>query len=516
MRAPNARRRGPSALTLLSFFLFICFALLPPMAAPADVDPVSQHLDSIRNEPDRLAAFVRAMPKGGDLHTHLSGAVSTETLVRFAVEGGWCVDRRVFQASPPPCGPDQRPASDTNDDKAFYDQVVAAWSMKGFASGPESGHDHFFATFGKFSPVTARHEGEILAEVASGAASQNEFYLEPLITLQFGAVAALAGEVGFDDDLDRMRAKLSENGAMDRIVVGARAEMDAMLAQFHSVLRCGTWEPDPACGLPIRFDHQVLRANPPEVVFAQLVLGFELMERDRRYVGVNLVQPEDDPTALRDYHLHMRMVDHLRDLYQRERVTLHAGELAPGLAPPPDLRFHIRDAVLTATAERIGHGVDIAGEDNAGELLGTMARRHVLVEIALTSNRQILGVSGDEHPFTLYRRSGVPVALVTDDEGVLRTDLSTQYAQAASGFDLSYRELKTLARAAIDHGFIQGASLWRAPDDFRPASACAGDRLGEDKPRRKRCRALLRSSPKAAAEWRQEAAFGRFERRYGN
>jgi adenosine deaminase len=54
-----------------------------------------------------------------------------------------------------------------------------------------------------------------------------------------------------------------------------------------------------------------------------------------------------------------------------------------------------------------------------------MAERHVLVEIALTSNRQIRQVSGQRHPFLRYRQFGVPVTLVTDDEGVERTDLTT-------------------------------------------------------------------------------------------
>ncbi|MGH9004771.1 MAG: adenosine deaminase, partial [Acidimicrobiia bacterium] len=292
------------------------------------------------------------------------------------------------------------------------------------------------------------------------------------------------------------------------------AELDGILAQFRSVLRCDTREAQPACTLPIRFDHQVLRANPPEVVFAQILLGFELMEQLSRYVGVNLVQPEDDPVALRDYRLHMRMVGFLRDVYDRDRVTLHAGELTAEVAPADDLRFHIREAVTTAGADRIGHGVDIAGEDGVDDLLAVMAERHVLVEIAFTSNDQILGVAGDEHPFPLYRRAGVPVTLVTDDEGVSRSDLTAQYQQAAATYGLSYRELRTLARAAVQHGFLPGADLWVGPDDHRPAPACAANRPGEARPR-PACRALLRSSPKAAAEWRQEAGFTAFERRYG-
>ena len=50
-------------------------------------------------------------------------------------------------------------------------------------------------------------------------------------------------------------------------------------------------------------------------------------------------------------------------------MTLHAGEIVSGLVPPADLRSHIRQAVEIAGAERIGHGVDVVGETNAGQLL---------------------------------------------------------------------------------------------------------------------------------------------------
>ncbi|MGH9039782.1 MAG: adenosine deaminase [Acidimicrobiia bacterium] len=500
--------------SLVAITAGLVLTLLPPVPAPAGVDPVDRHLDSIRDEPDRLAAFLREMPKGGDLHTHLSGATSTETLLRFAVEDGLCIDTATHVAAPPPCGPDQRPASDTTGDEAFRDKVIGAWSMKGFVPGDESGHDHFFATFGKFSAATDGHAGEMLAEVAARAAGQEEYYLEPLLTLGFPQVAALAERVGYDPDLAAMRAEMTEGGAMERIVADVAADVDAIFAQFRDTLRCGTPAAERACRLPIRFDHQVLRANPPEVVFGQILLGFELMERLPRYVGVNLVQPEDDPVALRDYRLHMRMLGFLRDVYNRDHVTLHAGELTAEVAPAEDLRFHIREAVLTAGAERIGHGVDIAGEEGVDDLLAEMAERHVLVEIAFTSNEQILEVSGDDHPFALYRRAGVPVTLVTDDEGVSRSDLTAQYQRAATMYSLSYPELRTLARAAVQHGFLPGADLWMGPDDFRPAAACAADRPGEARPRPP-CRALLDASPKARAEWHQEAAFSRFERRYG-
>ncbi|HEV7467436.1 MAG TPA: adenosine deaminase [Candidatus Dormibacteraeota bacterium] len=503
------RRLRPVALVALA--VMACGASAVPFgqagARPADV---SRSLDAIRDDPVRLHAFLRAMPKGGDLHSHLSGAVRTESLIRFAAADGLCIDTVSLAASSPPCGPRQRPAGDTAGDRGFSTRVLDAWSMEDFEPGLETGHDHFFATFARFGPA-ARHTGDMIAEVAARAAAENEFYLELLISRRSTAVRTLAHQAGFDPDLARMRDRLLANGAMASIVAAARADTDADFDRFRAVLHCGTAKADPACTLPIRLDSQIIRTDPPEAVFAQLVLGFELAEADPRYVAVNLVAPEDDPTSLRDYRLHMRMVGYLRTVYRRAHVTLHAGELTARLVPPPELRFHIRDAVLVAHSERIGHGVDVAQEADSEALLSTMAAGHVLVEVALTSNRQILGVFGNRHPLALYRRHHVPVTLVTDDEGVERIDgLTSQYEQAVRVHGLRYEELKVMARAAIDHGFLEGASLWRGPDDFRPAPPCERDTLGGSAPG-PACHALLQASERAAAEWRQETAFARFE-----
>lgn len=73
-------------------------------------------------------------------------------------------------------------------------------------TGPESGHDHFFAAFGKFAAATSR-KGAMLAEDAQRAAAEHEFYLETMVSRQSGAIAALARQVGFDPDLSRMRAR---------------------------------------------------------------------------------------------------------------------------------------------------------------------------------------------------------------------------------------------------------------------------------------------------------------------
>ena len=108
--------------------------------------------------------------------------------------------------------------------------------------------------------------------------------------------------------------------------------------------------------------------------------------------------PEDGYLSMRDYTLQMKMLDYLHSVYPKVHISLHAGELAPGLVPPEGLRFHIRQAVELGHAERIGHGVDVMEEDDAAGLLKEMAQKHVMVEINLSSNEGILGVKGATIP----------------------------------------------------------------------------------------------------------------------
>ncbi len=157
----------------------------------------------------------------------------------------------------------------------------------------------------------------------------------------------------------------------------------------------------------------MLRANPPEQVFAQTLLGFETVQasmdaKDDTWVGINFVQPEDGYISMRDYTLQMKMVGYLHSVYPDVHISLHAGELAPGLVPPEGLRFHIRQAVELGHAERIGHGVDVMYEDKpAGSAEGAGAE-HVMVEINLSSNEGILGIEGDAHPFPVTRSRTCP------------------------------------------------------------------------------------------------------------
>ena len=471
----------------------------------------SRYMESIRQQPALLLAFLRGMPKGGDLHNHLAGAVYAESLIDYAAENGMCVDRTSSYVIPPPCDSScerftSKPlASCAYRDHVLYNSLIDAWSMRNFKTEEESGHDHFFATFDKFFPALINHNGDGIAEVAARAAEDHVQYLELMHTADGNTAAQLGAKIGWNDDLARFRQKLLDGG-MAEIEAQTRAQLNLDEMRMRSVLRCGAKNEDAGCGVKVRYLYQVLRGLPKEQVFAQMVLGFELAKSDPRFVGLNLVMPEDWYTPMHDFDLHMKMLDYLHGVDPGVHVSLHAGELAMGLVPPEGLRFHIRESIARGHAERIGHGVDVMHESDAIPLLKEMAQRKVLVEICLTSNDVILGVRGKEHPLTVYRQYGVPVALATDDEGVSRIDLTHEYVRAVETYGLSYTDLKEMARESLEHSFLPGLGLWSSMKPSKPVAACAVSWTSAS------CKKFLDGSERARVQWKLEEEFAEFEK----
>ena len=222
-----------------------------------------------------------------------------------------------------------------------------------------------------------------------------------------------------------------------------------------------------------------------------------------------MVMPEDYYVPMHDFPLHMRMMHYLHSEYPSVHVTLHAGELVEGLVPPEGLRFHVRESVEIAGAERVGHGVDALNETNSLQLLNEMAARNVMIEICLTSNDVILGVRGKDHPLHDFMQAGIPVALATDDEGVARSDMTHEYLKGAQEQDLSYNDLKRMARTGLEHAFVSGTSLWSDGRAFTLAKDCAD--IGKSAAPSSACQKLLTSSEKANLQYKLEQQFREFE-----
>jgi len=473
------------------------------------------------NTPSELAAFLRAVPKGGDLHNHLTGAVYAESYLGWAKTDGSCINRSTLDAVySNQCSASTEPVPDSG---TFYDQLVRAWSMQNFNPGIETGHDHFFAAFGKFGAVAGAHRDDAIADVVKRAADENQLYVELMFNLgkNVGTLAAAVwpGAVNAANLSRFYDALVADPHFAAQLESDVDVVTDAA-ARYKGILGCSLPNPPAACQVGVRFIAQVSRTGALNQIFGQLVSAYEIAARTQVLVGANLSSPEDNAISLKNYDLHMAMLDFLHKKYKTTgksplHISLHAGELVPKHLPAgygDANTFHIRHAVEIGHAERIGHGVDVLSESDSTELMAQMRERNVLVEVCLSSNDQILEVSGNAHPLGQYLQHGVPVALATDDQGVSRSSLAGEYARAAREQRLSYRQLKRLARNSLEHAFLPGASLWASLAEGRPVAACAPtETMGVGDPPNAGCQEFLSGSERAQIQWELERRFLAFE-----
>ena len=132
------------------------------------------------------------------------------------------------------------------------------------------------------------------------------------------------------------------------------------------------------------------------------------------------------------------------------------------------------------------------------------------MEINLTSNDQILGVRGADHPFPVYRAAGVPTVLSTDDEGVERIDRTHELQRAVTEFGLDW---PTLGRSGAQYAGI------RVRGGRQSVGRSGGVAQGGGMRRRRysgaapgSCAALLQGSEKARLQWELERDLGAFGR----
>jgi len=480
----------------------------------------SARMEAVRNQPPALRAFLVDMPKGGDLHNHLSGSIYAENYILWAAQGRLCVDKASLayvvckdESELKPEQRMQRLASDALTDTTLYRELIDAFSMRNHSPARKPGEYQFFDAFNKFGLATNGNTGAMLAEVAHRAALQNEHYVETMFGMDGGIPWQLANQTPWigdsAEDMAKYRQQLLDAGLL-RANDAGRQMLDQAEADMRSRLKCGTAQADAGCTVTIRYIFQVLRAFPKNMIFAQIAAGSEMCKVDKRVVALNLVQPEDWLIPMHDYDLHMRMLEMLHTISPGVNITLHAGELTFGQVPPEELGRHIKKAIEVGHAQRIGHGTDVMYSPDPAAMLKEMVEKHVAVEISFSSSDGILGLRGATHPFRQYMKAGVPVAIATDDEGVARSDITHEYQRAAEEQGATYAELKRISRNSAEYSFLPGASLWADAATFKMNAACASSSFAKLSPK---CEEFLKTSEKATHEWQLEKEFAEFEGR---
>jgi adenosine deaminase len=422
--------------------------------SPTTSDCASR-LRALRHQPVALRNFLTGMPKGGDIHTHLIGAVHAETYLRWAAADGLFLDESLrLQRSPVR---NSIPAASALEDPLLSLRVVDAWSMRNPSDNPRVRQRHFFDAFYKFGEAFVGHAGDALAETMSRAAEQNIRYLELMFdpVPHFGYRGVGSGAAAAAWNMPHLARALTSDPTLGVAVAEHSRRLDDVERVASIALRRGTARPRPGACVLVRYIWEVPRVYPFAVVAALLVEGCLLARTDSRVVGITIDGDESNATAIADYDRHMAFMQSLRSLHPSVGVTLHAGEYSHLFRLSRNYRAnHLREAIYTAQTNRIGHGLDLDRDCDRRGILNEMAHRQILVETCLTSNELVLGVSSTEHPLLDYLRADVPVALATDDEGVLRTNLTEQFAIAVEKVGFEYSDLKRSAFASIEHAFL--------------------------------------------------------------
>ncbi|MFT7246632.1 MAG: adenosine deaminase CECR1 [Candidatus Azotimanducaceae bacterium] len=196
-------------------------------------------------------------------------------------------------------------------------------------------------------------------------------------------------------------------------------------------------------GISWRFQQAILRFTP----FAEenLKQAYEFVSSQKTWVAVNMVGREDD-----DKGHPARFLSTMRELrhnYSNVKLSIHAGEV-------DEPNSHVKDTLLLG-ADRIGHGLNLISDPD------TMLRmRHgpYMVEINLVSNLLLEYVTDySEHPFPEYLRTGIPVALSTDDRGMWDSTMTDEFFVAVKEFNLSWEEIKLLGENSLKYSFTAPA-----------------------------------------------------------
>lgn len=197
--------------------------------------------------------------------------------------------------------------------------------------------------------------------------------------------------------------------------------------------------------LPIAVGLLAIVQRTKPISIGQTVIDFAIEHRDT-FVGVDLADNEDgfEPKPF-------------EALFQKARanglhVTIHAGE-----AGVPMAAENVLTAIDRLSAERIGHGIQIANSKmrRSAEALREVVRRQIPLEICPTSNL-LTNAFPDmrSHSISKLRKEGVAVTINTDDPGVFDLNLTHEYDALADFQNFTEDDFRSCNEAAAKASFI--------------------------------------------------------------
>ena len=435
--------------------------LLLALATGAVAAPFSARFEEIKRtaKPEELYTFLFALPKGGDLHNHLGGAIRSEWWYAVATDparngGDVFYTRTKFTAGIDTGTPlvlfqtirqhtyNALPA-DKQADYVRLDALTPAqkqgWLDAMRLDRPGEGRNEFFewiwprlgGLFGNQDVIN-----NVTVETLKAYGAEGMRYLETQTSVMNYADNA-GHPISAKDAADAIRKRLAQPDAV-------------------------------ATGVTVRFQVTGLRFFPDAEQQVERLYQFVDANRDL-WVGINLAGIEENGKG---YPLRfLEVFREMRRKYPTLALSIHAGEM-----DGPD--EHIRDTLLLG-ASRIGHGVNLIKDPDT--LLLLQQSRRTLVEINLISNR-LLEYTPDlaKNAFPEYLRTGIPVCLNTDDRGMWDSNLTDEYYSAVTTFNLSWDELISMGRNSLSFSFAQPEVKAKLLADYDAAVAAFEAKYAND------------------------------------
>lgn len=421
----------------------------------------SRYFDKIKQQKDnaKLTLFCSMMPKGGDIHHHYSGAMYAETYFDWGASKGMMLNTNTFLLTQGPCGSCVSIDS-LKKNGVLYRKVLDTWSDMDFSSfyhEQDQPDQHFFNTFSYFGNISWAYYKKGLQELKARAGIEHVQYIETMLMSPSVPVTFTSATQARLLAIEQKKDSVTLAKVLDSLVtvIAASSKYEPAIQNYIDSLYSYHSGIDDS-SFTMRFQAYVSRNANPDALFAKLYGCFDAVSKDKSslIVGVNIVSPENGIISMRDYWLHMHMFAYLKNKFKNTKTAMHAGELCMGLVKPEDLTYHVNDAIYTAHANRIGHGVDIPYETEALDVLKKMHDQGIAIEINLTSNEFILGVKGNDHPVMMYYDAGVPIVISTDDAGVSRNNLTTEYVKLVSRYPFGYEQIKSFVYNSIEYSFL--------------------------------------------------------------
>jgi adenosine deaminase CECR1 len=388
--------------------------------------------------PAEMYRFLYALPKGGDLHNHLTGAVRSEwywDAAMAAEQRGYVYYTRVRIENCAPYDHDEFGGSKSlllfkNIQASTFDKLNACGQseFKRLQDLDAREKDGWLSSMRLDQPYEGRNEFFDAIWDRINDLLQNPYLICDILLRNMQAF----GKEGV--------VYLETQQGVDNAVRpdGTRFSVAEVIAVYRQFLASPAAK---ASGVDVRFQNALLRFTPNAEQHLRELYAITDRYRDL-YVGVNMVGREDNEKG---YPLRfLATLRELRHKYPDINLSIHAGE-------SDEPNFHIRDTLLLG-AQRIGHGVNLISDP---ETMLRMRNGPYMVEINLISNLLLEYVKDySQHPFPEYLRIGIPVALSTDDRGMWDSNMSDEFYVAVKEFNLSWEEIVKLGHNSLLYSFV--------------------------------------------------------------